>query len=195
MSKISATYLLCFYFAVVSARNAFIMDDRFVCTVKTSCFECLKLPQCSWCPTENKCFSKSLPGYGGFCSNDTIAHVDYGCEFRNTHLQSKLIFLTINITVPIIGKGALTRWCVVHKDQSLYENIGIFNGILLVGLVVDSDITEIYFRVYHFPIYASYYTDLFTELLLFHIKLKFHKKNKCLKNYQFIKLHKRNKRS
>ncbi|KAH9643855.1 hypothetical protein HF086_012730 [Spodoptera exigua] len=80
---ISSIYLFCFsVVVVVSARNAFLMDDRFVCTVKKSCLECLKLPQCSWCPTENKCFSKTLTESLDYCANDTIPHVDYGLSFE-----------------------------------------------------------------------------------------------------------------
>uniref|UniRef100_A0A2A4JQG2 Integrin beta epidermal growth factor-like domain-containing protein n=1 Tax=Heliothis virescens TaxID=7102 RepID=A0A2A4JQG2_HELVI len=82
MLNLSAICSFSLALVVVCARNAFVMDDRFVCIVKTSCFECLKLPQCSWCPTENKCFSRKLPKFGEFCSNNTIAHVDYGFSFE-----------------------------------------------------------------------------------------------------------------
>ncbi|CAH0604621.1 unnamed protein product [Chrysodeixis includens] len=77
-------YLFCLSFEAVTSvsRKSFLMDDRHVCIVKTSCLECLKLSHCSWCETENKCFSKKLPSFEDFCSNSTIDHIDYNMSIQ-----------------------------------------------------------------------------------------------------------------
>ncbi|XP_075970081.1 integrin beta-6-like [Anticarsia gemmatalis] len=76
-------FISCFFIVVngMTRGQKFIMDERFVCTVKTSCLECLKLPHCSWCESENKCFSKQLTGFEEFCSNNTVDHEDFGFSF------------------------------------------------------------------------------------------------------------------
>lgn len=79
------TFLFCLFVAVTSGlprKEKFIMDERHVCIVKTSCLECLRLSHCSWCPTENRCFSRELETFKTFCSNNTVNHEDYGCKFR-----------------------------------------------------------------------------------------------------------------
>ncbi|KPJ01813.1 Integrin beta pat-3 [Papilio xuthus] len=59
-------------------RYPFVLDERFVCNIKQSCVECLKLTHCSWCVTNNRCFSKELPTFTDFCKNDTIDFKDNG---------------------------------------------------------------------------------------------------------------------
>lgn len=86
MKNLFKIFLLLFLFITITSGNSrkgkFLMDERYVCTVKKSCKQCLKLPHCSWCPTENKCFSKDLITVKEFCSNDTIDLFDYGLSFE-----------------------------------------------------------------------------------------------------------------
>ncbi|XP_041977266.1 integrin beta-like protein 1 [Aricia agestis] len=48
--------------------NIISINEDWVCGVKTSCQECLKHPQCSWCTTELNCFSEQLVDKD-FCEN------------------------------------------------------------------------------------------------------------------------------
>ncbi|XP_059054363.1 uncharacterized protein LOC131848494 [Achroia grisella] len=71
-------WLMSLYVTPSWTRNAFAIDESWVCNVKKSCVDCLRLSQCSWCPTDNKCFSKKLPNFDAFCINDAIEHNDFG---------------------------------------------------------------------------------------------------------------------
>ncbi|CAH0720741.1 unnamed protein product, partial [Brenthis ino] len=41
------------------------------------------LPQCSWCPTENRCFSEHLPHNKDFCTEKMIRHPTYGLSLHD----------------------------------------------------------------------------------------------------------------
>ncbi|XP_026329965.1 integrin beta-PS-like [Hyposmocoma kahamanoa] len=56
------------------------IDEKFVCIVKKNCEHCLRLPLCSWCPTENKCFSQTLDA--DFCKDNSIGHEDLGLSLE-----------------------------------------------------------------------------------------------------------------
>ncbi|XP_038215776.1 integrin beta-PS-like [Zerene cesonia] len=43
------------YFKIVS------LDKNWICGIKKSCVDCLQVHHCSWCPSQNKCFSESSP--------------------------------------------------------------------------------------------------------------------------------------
>ncbi|XP_013186461.2 integrin beta-like protein 1 [Amyelois transitella] len=73
------------FFGIVSAwagSRVVAIDERWVCNIKQSCSECLQLSHCSWCPTENKCFSNQLPSFEEFCNNDSVVHKDYGLSLE-----------------------------------------------------------------------------------------------------------------
>lgn len=73
----------CVSMVVVTGRYNFTMDERWVCPVKKTCLDCLRLSHCSWCKTENKCFSQKLPRYKDFCLNSTINYdEDYGLSLK-----------------------------------------------------------------------------------------------------------------
>ncbi|KAG6449563.1 integrin beta-2 [Manduca sexta] len=76
----SQIWLLCLFIGTITARSrpAFVMNKHWVCNIKTSCFECLKLSHCSWCETKKQCFSNRLPMNKGFCENSTIEFNEYG---------------------------------------------------------------------------------------------------------------------
>lgn len=78
LSQVCVTFVM--FTSIVALKHAFIMDERWVCNVKKSCFTCLKLQHCTWCETENKCFSNKLI-HNKNCENSTIEFTDYGCKF------------------------------------------------------------------------------------------------------------------
>ncbi|CAG5012816.1 unnamed protein product [Parnassius apollo] len=63
--------------ATGKSRDPFVLDERFVCNIKRSCVECLRLSHCSWCETESKCYCKQLPTFQDYCKNATIDYKDY----------------------------------------------------------------------------------------------------------------------
>ncbi|XP_011548477.3 integrin beta-6 [Plutella xylostella] len=62
--------------------NLFSINEKWVCGVKSSCLDCLQLPHCSWCASENKCFSSKISLFDGFCQNDTVLSQDFGLSLR-----------------------------------------------------------------------------------------------------------------
>lgn len=83
--KLITFTLLCMYIGVdvISAKHHSVvtLDENSVCRIKRSCLDCLRLPQCSWCSTESKCYSEQLITEEGYCENATIHHTDYGSKF------------------------------------------------------------------------------------------------------------------
>lgn len=65
-----------------SARRLYFMDENWVCNVKKSCLECLRLSQCSWCQAENRCFSRRVPTFEDFCRDNTTEYQSYGCKLN-----------------------------------------------------------------------------------------------------------------
>ncbi|XP_026757850.1 integrin beta-like protein 1 [Galleria mellonella] len=90
-------------------RNAFAIDESWVCSVKKSCVECLRLSQCSWCPTDNKCFSMKLPIFNDFCTDSAIEHKDFGFSLEDNAIcacsKSSEIELEQNCYPPGISEG------------------------------------------------------------------------------------------
>ncbi|XP_012544683.1 preimplantation protein isoform X2 [Bombyx mori] len=80
--KVAFLFLSVLPWTIMAAKRPFVMDERWVCAVKVSCFDCLKLSQCSWCVKENKCFSNELWGNKGLCVNDTIEFTDFGRKYK-----------------------------------------------------------------------------------------------------------------
>ncbi|XP_023949223.1 integrin beta pat-3 [Bicyclus anynana] len=70
------------YILAVSARHGDIynLDESWICNIKRSCVDCLRLSQCSWCRSENKCFSEKLSIYN--CKEDKVQHVNYGLSLE-----------------------------------------------------------------------------------------------------------------
>lgn len=96
--------LVCILPAVFSITPIFIMDENWVCNVKRSCLECLRLSQCSWCQAENRCFSRKLPTYEDFCRDNSTEYHNYECKllcyittyWKTSQLINKLFtYLTI----------------------------------------------------------------------------------------------------
>ncbi|KAM3963450.1 uncharacterized protein ACR2FA_002390 [Aphomia sociella] len=91
-------------------RKAFVMDESWVCNVKKSCIECLRLPQCSWCPTDNKCFSMKIPNFKDYCVNNALEHKDYGFSLEDNAVcacsNSSGIELEQNCHLPGTTDGA-----------------------------------------------------------------------------------------
>lgn len=96
--------LACILPAVFSITPIFIMDENWVCNVKRSCLECLRLSQCSWCQAENRCFSRKLPTYEDFCRDNSTEYHNYECKllcyittyWKTSQLINKLFtYLTI----------------------------------------------------------------------------------------------------
>lgn len=96
--------LACILPAVFSITPIFIMDENWVCNVKRSCLECLRLSQCSWCQAENRCFSRKLPTYEDYCRDNSTEYHNYECKllcyittyWKTSQLINKLFtYLTI----------------------------------------------------------------------------------------------------
>ncbi|CAG9585566.1 unnamed protein product [Danaus chrysippus] len=77
-------YLSLFITAVLARKlDVYSINERWVCHIKQSCFDCLRLPQCSWCPEDEMCFSAHLPLYENYCEKQRINHTDYGMSFED----------------------------------------------------------------------------------------------------------------
>ncbi|XP_053625117.1 uncharacterized protein LOC128683468 [Plodia interpunctella] len=68
----------------VSSRRVASIDERWVCNIKRSCMECLQFRHCSWCPTENRCFSSLLPSHEDFCKNSKVIHKHNGLSLEES---------------------------------------------------------------------------------------------------------------
>lgn len=74
-------YLSLFITAVLARKlDVYSINESWVCHIKQSCFDCLRLPQCSWCPEDEMCFSAHLPLYENYCEKQRINHTDYGSK-------------------------------------------------------------------------------------------------------------------
>ncbi|CAG9783667.1 unnamed protein product [Diatraea saccharalis] len=78
-------FISCLLVTLVTARtrNPFVLNENWVCNVKRSCLECLRLNQCSWCDTENKCFSRRVQNFEGYCKNNTIHYQNHGLSYAD----------------------------------------------------------------------------------------------------------------
>ncbi|XP_049866616.1 integrin beta-like protein 1 [Pectinophora gossypiella] len=68
---------------VYGRRRPFVMDEQWVCGIKKSCVDCLRLPHCSWCEAESTCFSKNLPLFEDFCADNAMHYVDHGLNLED----------------------------------------------------------------------------------------------------------------
>ncbi|XP_072944145.1 integrin beta-2-like [Epargyreus clarus] len=84
MKSLTLTVIFIYFsVGVISAKHSVIsLDENVVCRIKKSCLDCLRLPQCSWCPTESRCYSIKLITEQGYCENATIHHIDYGMSLK-----------------------------------------------------------------------------------------------------------------
>ncbi|XP_039747097.1 integrin beta-like protein 1 [Pararge aegeria] len=82
--SLSFCLFLSIYITVITARqlNIFSLDKSWICNIKKSCVDCLRLSQCSWCRSENKCFSEILPYFQSYCKDDKVQDVDYGMSLE-----------------------------------------------------------------------------------------------------------------
>ncbi|XP_047988586.1 integrin beta-3-like [Leguminivora glycinivorella] len=76
---------LCIVESANTDRTIAGIDQREVCKIKKSCVNCLRLVHCSWCQTEEKCFSKELEPET--CS-ETNEYTDHGFSLQENAICS-----------------------------------------------------------------------------------------------------------
>lgn len=109
-------------------KRTFAMDENFICVVKNNCEVCLRLPQCSWCPTENKCFSRVLDA--DFCKDDSINHEDLGCKcFANyTVIYKDTVMVSSEFWFPLAAFSTCISYFI--PVYSCYFWLGLLKDIL-----------------------------------------------------------------
>ncbi|XP_028160741.1 integrin beta-6-like [Ostrinia furnacalis] len=83
MNTILAVFIACVLPSVFTVTRTFTIDENWVCNVKRSCLECLRLSQCSWCQAENRCFSRKLPTFEDFCRDNSTEYQNYRLSFMD----------------------------------------------------------------------------------------------------------------
>ncbi|KAL4702507.1 hypothetical protein ACJJTC_001392 [Scirpophaga incertulas] len=113
-----------FVLVMCRSRNYFVMNENWVCNVKRLCIDCLRLSQCSWCKTENKCFSRKLTPED-YCRDNFIDYHDHGLSLLDNAKCSCAGDIEENCTPPDIftdqkcsGRGScLCGRCVCDQPD------------------------------------------------------------------------------
>lgn len=89
---------ICYLFsevATASRLNIVSVYEEAICNIKTSCLECLRLSQCSWYPTESKCFSEKLLVSEKYSKKEIIRYPNYESEYRLKYSDEKKNMTTL----------------------------------------------------------------------------------------------------